>query len=135
MTTTETVLLTISASLLSGVLGVIISSFFYASLERKKLKRDTARKMFGSKHDISGDKFLESMNEVLFVFSDSQSVIDVVQHLFGVIETPKEARPSKAADEALIRLMKAMCKDIGIKYKELPDSYYLKFFGVPKENA
>jgi hypothetical protein len=72
---------------------------------------------------------------VIVVFSDSQAVVDAVQELFTVVETPLPARPQKAADEALIKLMKAMCKDIGIKYKSLPDSYYLKYFGVPPSGA
>ncbi len=135
MTTTETILLTVSASLLSGLIGVFVSSWFYASLERKKVKRDTARKMFGNKHNIAGNAFQESMNEVIFVFSDSKPVIEAVQHLFSVIETPESARAPKAADEALIKLMKVMCKNIGIKYKDLPDAYFLKFFGVPSQNA
>lgn len=91
--------------------------------------------MFGNKHAISGHAFQEAMNEVLIVFSDSQEVIDAVQELFRVAETPLTARPQKAADEAPIKLMKATCKDIGIKYKGLPDSYYLKFFGVPQSGA
>ncbi|MGH8811805.1 MAG: hypothetical protein ACREXO_07360 [Advenella sp.] len=87
--------------------------------------------MFGNRHNISGSAFQEAMNEVLIVFSDSDNVIKEVLGLLAVAETPRAARSSSAADEALIKLMKSICKDIGIKYKNLPDSYYLKFFQVP----
>jgi hypothetical protein len=129
--TKETIILTLVSSIVSGILGVVISSIFYSRLERRKIKLETARKMFGSKHAISGKEFQEAINEVMIVFSDSQDVVDRVQNLFEVVSTPLPARAPKAADEALIKLMKAMCKNIGIKYKNVPDSYYLKFFGVP----
>ncbi len=70
-----------------------------------------------NRHNISGDAFQEAMNEVLIVFSDNQMIIDLVQELFTVVETPLTARPQKAADEALIKLMKAICKNIGINIK------------------
>ena|SRR5690554_3330962 len=129
--TLEMIILTIASSALSGILGVVISSIFYARLEKRRIKLETARKMFGSKHAISGKEFQESINEVMIVFSDSQEVIDLVQELFEVVSTPRSARAPDAADEAMIKLMKGVCKNIGIKYKKLPDSYYLKFFGVP----
>ena len=129
--TKEAVILALVSSAISGILGVVISSWFYSRLERRRIKLETARKMFGSKHAISGNSFQESINEVIIVFSDSEDVVQKVQELFQVVETPLPARGPKAADEALIKLMKAICKDVGIQYKNLPDSYYLKFFGVP----
>lgn len=72
------------------------------------------------------------MNEVLIVFSDSEEVINAVQEFMKVAETPLAARSHDAADGALIKLMKAICKNISIRYKSLPDSYYLKFFEVPQ---
>ncbi|RUO73297.1 DUF6680 family protein [Idiomarina ramblicola] len=129
--TNETIILTLVSSVISGVLGVVISSIFYSRLEKRRIKLETARKMFGNKHAMSGKEFQESINEVMIVFSDSQEVIDLVQKLFDVVSTPQDARAPKAADEALIKLMKAICRSIGIKHKNLPDTYYLNFFTVP----
>jgi len=81
---------------------------------------------------MRGNGFHEAMNEIMIVFSDSQKVIDLIEELFKVVETPIHARAEKSADEALIMLLKGICKDIGIEYKTLPDSYYLKFFSIPK---
>jgi len=47
--TTEQILVTIIASLLSGLIGVGVSSYFYSRLERRKTKMDTARKLFGGR--------------------------------------------------------------------------------------
>ena len=129
---TEPIYITIISSLISGVLGVFISSWFYARLEKKRMKTETARKLFANRHDMHGTGFHEAMNEIIIVFSDSQNIIDLIEHLFKTVETPKQARSDKAADEALIKLMKAICKDVGVVYKTLPDSYYLKFFSMPK---
>ena len=129
--TKEAIILTLVSSIISGVLGVVISSMFYSRLETRRNKFETARKMFGSKHEISGNEFQSSINETIIVFSDSPEVIKSVQAMFNIVETPLAARSPRAADDALINLMKAMCKNLGINYKDLPDSYYLKYFSVP----
>lgn len=128
------IFVTLLSALLSGMIGVFVSYWFFSRLERRKMKIATARKMFGSRHDIAGKDFQESINEVMVVFSDSQEVIDSLQNLWQVLEIPQHTRSSKSADEAMISLMKTICTDIGIKYKKLPDSYYLKFFSMPREN-
>ena len=125
-------MITLVSSLLSGLIGVLISYWFYARLEKRKMKTETARKLFANRHDMHGTGFHEAMNEIMIAFSDCQNVIDLIENLFKTVETPRHARSEKAADEALIKLMKAICKDIGIEYKTLPDSYYLKFFSMPR---
>ena len=66
------VLVTLVASLLSGLIGVLVSFYFFQRLERRKMKMETARKLFGGKHNTSGDQFQEALNEVMLVFSDSE---------------------------------------------------------------
>lgn len=132
---TEMVLVTVISSLLSGMIGVVISFVFYAKLEKRKLKLETAKKLFGSRHDISGNTFKDALNEVMIVFSDSQNVIDKIEAFFNIVTTPIQSRAQGASDEALIKLMKAICDDLKIKYKSLPESYFLKFFSVPSQKT
>ena len=127
----EHILIIIVSSLLSGIIGVVVSFLFYRNLELRKLKYDTARKLFGNRHDTSGREFTEAINEIMIVYSDSAAVMKALQVMWDIVKTPQSARHAKAPDEALIKLMKAICKDIGIKYKNLPDSHYLQFFAVP----
>lgn len=129
--TNEQILVTVISSLLSGIIGVSISFLFYRNLELRKLKYDTARKLFGNRHAINGREFSEAINEIMIVYSDSQAVMDALAAMWEIVKAPQNARHAKAPDEALIKLMKAVCKDIGIKYKNLPDSHYLQFFSVP----
>lgn len=132
--TKEQILVTVISSLLSGLIGVAVSFWFYSRLEKRKMKMETARKMFGSRHEIGSQEFLGSLNEIMIIFSDSQEVIEAVENFLAVAGTPQVARATGAANEALIKLMKAVCQNIGIKQK-LPDAYYLKYFSVPKQNA
>lgn len=126
-------MMTLVASLLSGLVGVIVSFFAYKGLEQKRIKMETARKLFGGKHNLSSKEFQEAMNEVLLVFSDSDPVIAAIDELWTTLDTPRSTRSPKAADDKLIRLMKAICSDIGIKYKDLPDDYFLRCFVVPEQ--
>ncbi len=129
--TNEAIIVALVSSAISGILSVIISSLFYSRLENRRIKLETARKMFGNKHAITGDAFQESINEIIIVFSDSHDVVEKVKNLFDVAQMPISARAPNAADDALIKLMKSICKNIGIKYKDLPDLYFLKYFNVP----
>ncbi|MGN8197915.1 DUF6680 family protein [Salinisphaera sp. RV14] len=130
--TTLAVLVALVASLLSGIAGVVLSFGFYSWLERRRLKVETARKLFGNRHRVHEHQFQEAINEVMIVFSDSQLVIDAMENLWKVVETPQSSRAANAADDALIQLMKAICADLKIKYKHLPDTYFLRFFSIPR---
>lgn len=124
----DTIIVAMISSLLSGLVGVLVSFYFFNRLEKRKLKIETARKMFGSKHDITSPAFNEAMNEVMIVFSDSDEVISAMDELWQTLSTPISSRAPSAADEKLVKLMKCMCREIGIEYKKLPDAYYLRYF-------
>ena len=129
---TEAILWTIIASLLSGLVGVFVSYHLYSRLETRKSKIETARKLFANKFNIQGTQFNEALNELMIVFSDSKKVIKEMESFWKVVDTPLEARSKNAADDALINLMKAICTELGIKYKDLPDSYFLRYFKATK---
>lgn len=130
MTTVE-VPVTIISSLLSRLVGVLVSFYFFQRLERRKMKLETARKLFGGKHHMAGKEFQEAMNEVMVVFSDSDVVIAAMDDLWSTLQTPRDKLSPEVANDKMVKLMKALCRDIGIKYKDLPDAYYLRFLSVP----
>jgi hypothetical protein len=92
------------------LLGVLISACFYARLEKRKMKTEAARKLFASRYDMHGPGFHEAMNEIMIAFPGCQKVIDLIEELFKVVETPKSAHAEKASDEALLKLIKAFVK-------------------------
>lgn len=126
------IIFTVVTSLLSGLIGVVISACFFSRLERRKLKIDTARRLLGSRFNIEGIEFQQAMNEVTVVFADEGKVIQAMDAFWMIIE--KEYGPDRAAkaNAGLIFLMKTVCGSIGLHPKNLGDDHYLKFFSVPK---
>lgn len=72
------IILTLAASLLSGLVGIAVSACFFARLERRKLKVDTARRLLGSRFNIEGPEFQQAMNEVTVVFADERKVTEAI---------------------------------------------------------
>lgn len=126
---------TLIASLLSGLIGVAVSAYFFGNLEKKKLKVDTARRLIGNRHNIQRAEFQQAMNEVMIVFSDTPAVIRAMEEFWRVIATVHGPWRTEAANSSLISLLKAVCTTIGLHPEELNDSQYLRFFFVPKSNA
>ncbi|MDF3847548.1 hypothetical protein [Achromobacter denitrificans] len=122
----ESVIITLVASLLSGIFGVGISFWFFFKLERHKLKLDLARRLLGHRFSISGDNFSCAMNEVIAVFSDSPDVLRKMELLFQALQTP--GTPN--ADGALVDFLKSVCKSSGLTQAALNDGYLLKTFNA-----
>lgn len=120
----EAVITTLVASLLSGIVGVGVSFWFFFKLERHKLKLDLARRLLGHRFSISGDGFSCAMNEVIAVFADSPDVLQKMGLLYQALQTP--GKPN--ADGALIDFLKSVCKSSGLTQAALNDGYLLKTF-------
>src|SRR5699024_7529021 len=108
------ILVTIISSLLSGLVAVLISSWFYARLERRKLKVDTARRLIGNRFHIEGPDFQRAINEVIIVFADNQTVMERMERLWDVLQSDANDPIRKTADERLISLIKCVCEDVGL---------------------
>ena len=112
----------IISALLSGLIGVILSTHFYRRFEIRKQKFDTFRRFLGNRFAItegqesnaesSRQEFFAALNEVMVVFHDSAPVLDALQEYYE----------SKSPD-SLLRLFKAMCKNLNVRY-EFNDSFF-----------
>ena len=117
---------TIIASLLSGLIGVIVSSCFYRKYENRKQKFDTFRRLLGNRFAIaegresnaerSREEFFAALNEVFVVIHDSVPVRNALN----------KYHESKSQDDRL-RLFKAICKNLKVSYK-FNDSFFEKPF-------
>lgn len=123
---TEAIIVTLIASLLSGLIGVGVSAWFFYKIERHKLKLDLARRLLGNRYSITGDNFSCAMNEVIAVFADSQNVLQQMEKLYEALQTP--GKPN--ADGALIDFLKAVCTSSGLTQATLNDGYFIKTFNA-----
>jgi len=122
--TTEQVLMTVISSLLSGIVGVVISTIYYRKHETHKIKVDTARRLLGARYDILGEDFTQAINEVFVVFNSSKDVMNALADFHQVATS----RQTQIANDKLVTLFKCICDDVGIRYRQFNDSYFLQPF-------
>ncbi len=63
------------SSLLSGLLGVGISTWYHHRNEIRRAKLQVLQQLFGNRHDLLGQLFTEAINQVFIVFHDSEDVL------------------------------------------------------------
>ena len=123
---TEAIVVTVVSSLVSGIVGAVLSTWYFYKLERHKLKLDLARRLLGKRFSISGDAFSCAVNEVIAVFADSEDVLSKLRGLYEALQA--HGKPN--ADAALIDFLKAVCKASGLTQVTLNDAYMLKTFNA-----
>ncbi|MBN1383920.1 MAG: hypothetical protein JW983_03435 [Elusimicrobia bacterium] len=115
----------IIASLLSGLITFILSSWFYWNLEERKIKIDTAKRLMGYRYDLRGEGFTKAINESLIIFADDENVVKAIEELYTTLSVPE--KPD--ANSKMLALLKAVCKDIDRLPKNIDnDAYFLKVF-------
>lgn len=124
--TADAILVTVVSSLISGIVGVFISTWYFYKLERHKLKLDLARRLLGNRFSISGDAFSCAVNEVIAVFADSEDVLSKLRGLYEALQA--HGKPN--AETALIDFLKAVCKASGLTQATLNDAYLIKTFNA-----
>ncbi len=122
--TTAQILLTVITSLLSGIIGVVISTIYYRKYERHKMKMDTARRLLGTRYNILGEEFTQALNEAFVIFHDSPKVMKALSE-FHQVATSKQ---SGVANDKLVTLFKSVCDDVRINHQSFNDSYFLQPF-------
>lgn len=124
------ILLVLFSSVISGILGVIISNIYYKKWERRKEKVELIKQLFGNRYDLNGDKFSEALNSIIIVFYDSDNVINKYKTFYDVVsDNATNLNPSKV-NSALLDLFKALSKDVNLVNEELNDMSILKVFNV-----
>jgi hypothetical protein len=119
---TEAIIITVLASLLSGLIGSAATIVFMGRLETRKLKADTLRRLLGNRDDLTGAEFCAAANEVLVVFRDCPRVLSAIRILHQVASTP--GKPN--IDEALIVLLKEAAAACGLAPEDVPDTAFLQ---------
>jgi len=116
--------ITIISSLLSGLLGVGISTLYYRRFEIRKFRVDTVKKFIANRYDLNGDEFSRALNEIFLVFNESPKVMAALEKFHSNIIT------GQPAENSLLYLFKALCIEIEIDPGKLNDSFFLRPFGT-----
>ena len=116
---TISVAVAVISTVLSGLLGALVSIIVYGRREQRRFKVDTLKRFAANRYDVKGEEFTRALNEIFVVFNDAPNVM-------GVLEDFHE----KTSNEALITLYKAMCRDTKVKYDRFNDSFFLKPFNT-----
>lgn len=116
---TEQVMYLIISSLLSGLVGVLVSTWFYARYQRRKDKLETLRKFMANRYDLKGDEFSIAINEIVVIFAGSPKVMKALS------EHHEKVAGNHNSEDALLKLFKAMFEDVGLAHNEFNDSFFL----------
>ncbi len=121
---TTAIIVTVVSSLLSGIVGVIISAAYYRHHEKRRTKIDTFKRFFSNRYDLKGDEFSRAINEIFVVFHESEEVISTLRAYH------QRVTDRQASEDELLKLHKAMCKDVNINFDKFNDSFFLRPFNT-----
>lgn len=123
---------TLLSSVISGLIGVIVSILYYKRYEKRQMKYKTLRDIAANRYDILGEEFTKSLNEIFVVYNDSSNVRNALKrfHENRIAGTQN----NDLANQYLIELFKSMCDNIGIKYGEFTDNFFLRPFSTKRTN-
>lgn len=123
-------------ALFSGLVGAMLSVVVYARREDRRFKVETLKRFAANRYHITGPEFSQALNEVAIVFDGHKEVMDALQVFHDRISEKKPGQPidlseHSPANNALVKLYKAMCRAAEVKYEHFNDSFFLRPFGLP----
>lgn len=120
------IFITIIASLLSGILGSILSLIYMNRMEKRKLKIDLTKQLLGNRFSIKGEQFSSAMNQVIAIFYDEPKVLKRLEELLSCLKDPM----GKNVDDIFIDFLQECCIASKIYNHKLERSLYLETFNV-----
>ncbi|MCI5222727.1 MAG: hypothetical protein D3924_08680 [Candidatus Electrothrix sp. AR4] len=120
------IFVTIFSSLLSGMIGIAVSTYYYQKHEARKLRLTLLSELIGNRHNLKGDAFVTTLNQVFVIFSYSQPVMDSLKNFHEKITDIN--KNTDHINDALLQLIKVMCDEMNISYNDFHDSFFLKPF-------
>ncbi len=123
-------MITIISSLLSGIVGVGISTWYYRRYEKRKQQYEVLRRIVGCRFVLLADpttpeinaQFFSALNEVMVIFHDSPEIIKALKEFHQGVDIPNRQ------NDNIVTLIKKMCKELDIKNTELNDEFLLRPF-------
>jgi hypothetical protein len=116
------------SSIISGLLGVLISVWFYRRSEIRQAKFRIIQQLLGNRNDLKGQSFTEALNQVFVGFHDSEKVLLKLKEFHEtIIRRPVS---NDLANQKLLELFKAICEELNIEPGPLTDSFFLQAFNI-----
>lgn len=110
----------ILGSLISGLLGVVISTAVYVRRENRKLKLETLKKLAANRHNIY--ELAGALNEIFIVYNDSDKVMNALSNYHQKVVDRKNSK------DELVELFKQMCIATKVSFKEANENLFLITF-------
>lgn len=120
------IFITISASLLSGILGSILSLIYMNRMEKRKLKIDLTKQLLGHRFSIQGEQFSSAMNQVIAIFHDEPLVLKRLEKLHSCLKDPMK----RNVNDAFIDFLQECCIASKIYNHQLERSLYIETFNA-----
>lgn len=117
-----------ASAFVSGLLSVLVSTWYHKRSERRREKWLVLKQLIGNRHDLKGDTFTEALNSVFVVFYDSRDVKQALKEFHEVIVRPN--RTQQEVNQKLLELFKAMCKNLKINIEPLTDNFFLEAYNI-----
>jgi hypothetical protein len=118
------------ASTFSGLIGVGISELYHNKNEKRRYKVALIEELMGNRYDLQGSKFTEALNKVFIVFYDSPEVVKALKDFHEIILS--NGKTTELANQKLLDLFKAMCKNVSINPAPLTDNYFLQAYNIKR---
>jgi hypothetical protein len=122
------IIVTVVSPLLSCLVGVIISTVYYRRYEKRRTKIDTFKRFFANRYDLRGDEFSRAINEIFVIFHDSEEVLSSLRAYHQRVTNRQDS------EGELLRLHKAMCNDVKIRFDKFNDSFFLRPFNTRRDS-
>ncbi len=120
----KSILVVILASILSGILGVLISNIYHHKNQDRQIKIDTFKRVFSNRYDLQGEDFSKAVNEIFVIYNDSGDVMKKLDSFHRAVVA------KQGTENALLNLLKSMCKEVNINYNDFNDSFFLTPFNT-----
>lgn len=115
----------VAISLVSGLVGSVLTTWFYAYRERRRFRVDTLKRFAATRFNLRSDVFMQVLNEIVVAFNDDRRVMAALRAFHEIVIS---GEAGARGDDALIALYKAMCRSAKIDVSGFNDSFFLRPF-------
>ena len=134
-------IITLVGAIFSGILATVITLYVNRRAERTRLKQQVVDDIFGYKYqlsntgntlnfDINSKGLVRAINRIPVIFHDEKTVLDAYDKFYNAATIADANERAQKMDEALIDLLKVLCKSANIKCDNWNDSRFKRVFNI-----